>query len=79
MAVQRWLALQAARCLGAIASGVLRRALRQAHRQLMALDDRTLADLGLFRTELTPLLMALAGTPTAASSQFPRYRPRMGA
>lgn len=80
MAAQRWLMPQAGRCLEAIASSVLRRAARQAHRGLMALDDRTLADLGLLRTELTSLLEALAGTSTAAAStQFPRNRPRMGA
>jgi uncharacterized protein YjiS (DUF1127 family) len=86
MTVPSWLTLpQAARYLAeiaahAIASLVLRRAARQAHRKLMTLDDRTLADIGLVRSELTSLLEALAETRTAAVlSQLPWNRPRTGA
>ena len=76
---------QAAGCLAdiaahAIASAVLRRAARQAHRELAALDDRTLADAGLVRAELMSLLEVLVETRTAAVlGQFPWNRPRMGA
>ena len=48
-----------------IASAVVRRAERQARRELAALDDRTLGDMGLARSELTSLLEALAETRTA--------------
>jgi uncharacterized protein YjiS (DUF1127 family) len=42
---------------GAVASAVvLRRAASRAHRELAALDDRTLADIGLDRAELMSLL-----------------------
>jgi uncharacterized protein YjiS (DUF1127 family) len=84
--VPSWLTLpQAARSLAevvahAIALAVLRRATCQAHRELAALDDRTLADLGLVRAELTSLLEVLAETRTATVfAQFPWNRPRMGA
>lgn len=76
---------QAARYLAAIAASriasiVVRRAKRQAYRQLAAVDDRTLRDMGLVRAELMSLLEALAETRTAVVfSQFPWNRPRMGA
>jgi uncharacterized protein YjiS (DUF1127 family) len=64
----------------AIASAVLMSAARQAHRELAALDDRMLADIGLVRAELTSLLEALAEARTAGVlAQFPWNRPRMGA
>lgn len=81
-----WLTLRqvagtvAAITANAIASTVMRRAASQAHRELAALDDRTLADIGLVRPELTSLLESLAETRTAAVlAQFPWNRPRIGA
>ena len=48
--------------LAAIASGLLRRAARRALRELVDLDDCTLAELGLTRAEVTSLLEAHAET-----------------
>jgi uncharacterized protein YjiS (DUF1127 family) len=85
-AVQGWPALpQPARHLWAsaaqaIASFIVRRAASQAHRELAALDDRMLADIGVGRAELKPLLDALAEARTAAVlAQFPWNHPRMSA
>ncbi len=56
----------------AIASAVLRRAARQAYRELAALDDRTLKDIGLVRCELASIGQTVAETRTAAAlAQFP--------
>ena len=56
----------------AIASAVLRRAARQAYRELAALDDRTVKDIGLVRCELASIAEAVAETRTAAAfAQFP--------
>lgn len=64
----------------AIAWSIARRAARRAHRELAALDDRLLADIGLVRTELIPVLDALAETRAApVLAQFPWNRPRMSA
>jgi uncharacterized protein YjiS (DUF1127 family) len=63
-----------------IVPAVVRRVERRAHRELAALDDRTLADMGLARAELMSLLDALAETRAAVSlSQFPWTCPRLGA
>ena len=76
---------QVVRCLAAlaanvIASAVVRRAESQARRELAALDDRTLADMGLVRAELLSLLETLAETRTqAVLGQFPWNRSRLGA
>ena len=85
MSVPNWPTLpRVVKYLGAIAANatawiVVRRATKQAHRELVALDDRTLADIGLVRGELTSLLEALAEARTAAVlAQFPWNRPRMG-
>ena len=56
----------AAATTSALASAVARRDARRARRELAALDDRTLADLGLERAELTSLFDALAERRTAA-------------
>jgi uncharacterized protein YjiS (DUF1127 family) len=86
MRVPDWPALpRAARYLAAVAANwiapvVVRRVERRAHRELAALDDRTLADMGLGRAELTSLLEALAETRAALSlSQLPWTCPRPGA
>ena len=56
----------------AIVSSIARRAARRAHRELAALDDRLLADIGLVRAELIPVLDALAETRAATVlAQFP--------
>ncbi|MGE8941481.1 DUF1127 domain-containing protein [Leptospira interrogans] len=46
--------------INAIASTIVRRAVMRARRELVALDDRTLSDIGLVRSELTSLLAAIA-------------------
>jgi uncharacterized protein YjiS (DUF1127 family) len=51
-----------------IASIVVLRVQRQAHRGLATLNDRTLEDMGLARPELMSLLEALTETRTAAAS-----------
>lgn len=67
MSIPNWPPLpRVFRCLGAIASAVVRRATKQAHRELVALDDRTLADIGLVRADLMSLLETLTVTRTAA-------------
>jgi uncharacterized protein YjiS (DUF1127 family) len=59
---------------------VVRRVERRAHRELAALDDRTLEDMCLARAELMPLVDALAETRTASAlTRFPWNCPRMGA
>jgi uncharacterized protein YjiS (DUF1127 family) len=69
--------LQAGRYLATIAANAgaafaLRRAARQAQRELVALDDRMLADMGLVRAGFTAFTEALAETrAAAASAQFP--------
>ena len=64
----------------AIVSSIARRAARRAHRELAALDDRLLADVGLVRTELILVLDALAETRAATVlAQFPWNRRRMSA
>ena len=64
----------------AIASTIVRRAVMRAHRELVALDDRTLSDIGLVRSELTSLLAAVAERRTAAVlAQSPWSRPRLDA
>jgi uncharacterized protein YjiS (DUF1127 family) len=64
----------------AFASAVLRRAERQAQRELAALDDRTLADIGLVRAQLTSLEDAFTETRAAAAlGQFPTDHSRLGA
>jgi uncharacterized protein YjiS (DUF1127 family) len=76
---------RAARYVAAVAAGwivpvVVRRVERRAQRELAALDDRTLEDMGLGRAELTSLLDALAETRAALSlSRFPWTCPRLGA
>jgi uncharacterized protein YjiS (DUF1127 family) len=63
-----------------IASIVLRRAASRAHRELVAMDSRLLADIGLARAELSSLLDALAEARTKSFlAQFPWNCPRMGA
>ncbi|MDX2201373.1 MAG: DUF1127 domain-containing protein [Hyphomicrobiaceae bacterium] len=62
-----------------IASAVLRRAERKARRELAALDDRTLEDMGLVRADLTALLDALAERRAAvALSRSPCNCRRLG-
>jgi len=68
----------AAIAANAITSAVLGRAARQAHRELAATGDRTLADLGLARPELASPLGALAEARTTAVLS-PWNFPRMGA
>jgi uncharacterized protein YjiS (DUF1127 family) len=56
----------------AIASAVLRRAARRAYRELAALDDRTLKDIGLARSALASISQAVAeGQAAAVIAQFP--------
>jgi uncharacterized protein YjiS (DUF1127 family) len=64
----------------AIAAGVLRHAARQAYRELAALDDRTLKDIGLPRCELASIAQAIAEIRSAAVlAQFPWTNPRISA
>jgi len=64
----------------AVASAILRRAARQAYRELAALDDRTLRDIGLARCELASIAQTFAETRTAAAlAQFPWTNPRISA
>jgi uncharacterized protein YjiS (DUF1127 family) len=71
---------RAAIAANAVASAILGRAARQAHRELAAMGDRTLADIGLARPELASLLEVLAeARTTAVLSQLPWNRPRRGA
>jgi len=64
----------------AIAAAVLRRAARQAYRELAALDDRTLKDIGLARCELAAISEAVAESRAAAViAQFPWTNPRISA
>lgn len=86
MTASSWLMLpQAANHLAemaahAIASAVLRRTACRARRELAALDDRALADIGLVRAELTSLLEVLAERrTTAVFAQFLWNLPRKGA
>lgn len=70
----------AATTVNVIASIVVRRAERQARRELAALDDRTLGDMGLVRADLMSLLEVLAETRTAAVLfPSPWNCPRLGA
>jgi uncharacterized protein YjiS (DUF1127 family) len=85
-AVARWLRLAqpagylAAMAARAVALAIVRRAASQAQRELVALDNRTLADIGPARAELTSLIDAVAETRTAAVlAQFPWNCPRTGA
>ena len=55
----------------AIVLSIARRAARRAHRELAALDDRLLADIGLVRAELDPVLDALAETQRPFSLNSP--------
>lgn len=64
----------------AIAAAVLRCAARQAYRELAALDDRTLKDIGLARRALAAVSEAVAkGRAAAVIAQFPWNTPRIGA
>ncbi len=74
----KWLTLPSAvkyvatAATNAIASIIVGRTVMRDHRELVALDDSTLSDIGLVRSELTSLLAAIAERRTAAVlAQFP--------
>lgn len=86
MAVRTWpILLRTANHLvatatNAVVSTIVQRAAAQASRELAALDDRTLADVGLNRVALTSRLDVLAQKRTAAVlAQFPWDGQRVGA
>lgn len=59
----------------AIVSAVLRRAVRRLYRELAALDDRTLADIGLNRAAAEDLTAISRRETWMSLAQFPWHRP----
>ena len=59
---------------GDIASAVMHRAVRRAHRELAALDDRTLADIGLDRAAVEHLAAIGRRETSMSLAQFSWHR-----
>jgi uncharacterized protein YjiS (DUF1127 family) len=58
----------------AVLSGVLRRAVRRAHRELAAFDDRMLADIGIDRAMVEDLASINRRDAWMCFAQFPWHR-----
>lgn len=67
----------ASRAAGAIASAVLRRAVRRVNRDLAALDDCTLADIGLDRAAVDGLTAISRRATWMPPAHFARHRPHI--